>query len=196
MVDRPSLYVLRTPQKISSVSVLSPLCSRKLSWQACRRRTIECGRRASVSAIRRIGGAWNDEPVVAFHSHVCPYSTFCNRKVLIYCLGQLSFQQAHLQPQTHTRAIIDFHLVPLGARSGALKTPRYLDAKVSVRADGPAQVHQLVHLFVYLAGCIDGERHLPAASLFCRHIISVLISEIVSPNAEHAVTITINLPPF
>ena len=47
-----------------------------------------------------------------------------------------------------------FHLVPLEARPGLLKTPRYLDAEVSVRADGPAQVHKLDRLFVYLAGCV------------------------------------------
>ena len=67
VANAPPPYVLRIPQtmtsslkisyKISSVCALSPLCSRKLSWQA-RRRTIGCGRRASVSAIQGIGGAW------------------------------------------------------------------------------------------------------------------------------------------
>ena len=71
-------YVLRIPQTISPVCALSPLCSRKLSWQA-RRRTIGCGRRASVSAI---GGAWSGEPVVACHSHGCSGSTSCNRVVV------------------------------------------------------------------------------------------------------------------
>ena len=28
--------------------------------------------------------------------------------------------------------------------------------------DSPAQVHKFDFLFVYLAGCIDGKRHLPA----------------------------------
>ena len=77
LADAPPPYVLRIPQTISSVCALSPLCSRKLSWQA-RRRTIECGRHASVSAIRGIGGARNGEPVIACHSHVCSGSTSCN----------------------------------------------------------------------------------------------------------------------
>ena len=35
--DAPPPYVLRIPQAVSSVCALSPLCSRKLSWQARRR---------------------------------------------------------------------------------------------------------------------------------------------------------------
>ena len=46
--------------------------------------------------------------------------------------------------------MIDFHLVPLGERSDPLKTPRYHDVEVSVRADSPAQVHKLHRLFEYL----------------------------------------------
>ena len=64
VADAPPPYVLRIPQAISSVCALSSLCSRKLSWQACRR-TIGCGRRAYVSATRGIGGARSAEPVVA-----------------------------------------------------------------------------------------------------------------------------------
>ena len=41
VVDAPPPHVLRIPQTISSVCARSPLCSRKLSWQA-RRRTIGC----------------------------------------------------------------------------------------------------------------------------------------------------------
>ena len=67
VADAPPLYVLQIPQTIYSVCALSPLCSRKLSWQA-RRRTIGYGRRASVSAIRGIGGAWSGELVVACYN--------------------------------------------------------------------------------------------------------------------------------
>ena len=81
VADAPPPYVLRIPQTISSVCALSPLCSRKLPWRA-RRRTIGCGRRAPVSAIRGIGGAWNGEPVVACHRQACSGSTSCNRRVV------------------------------------------------------------------------------------------------------------------
>ena len=37
VADAPPPHVLRIPQTISSVCALSPLCSRKLSWQALRR---------------------------------------------------------------------------------------------------------------------------------------------------------------
>ena len=73
----------RIPQTISSVCASSPLCSRKLSWQA-RRRTIGCGRRASVPATRGIGGASSGESVVACHSQACSGSTSCNRKASSY----------------------------------------------------------------------------------------------------------------
>ena len=49
-----------------------------LSGQA-RRRTIGCGRRASVSAIQGIGGAWSGEPVVACNCQATSGSTSCNR---------------------------------------------------------------------------------------------------------------------
>ena len=71
------------PRTISSVCALSPLCSRKLPWQA-RRRTIGSGRCASVPAIRGIGGAGacSGGPVVVCHSQACSGSTSCNRKAV------------------------------------------------------------------------------------------------------------------
>ena len=80
VVDASSPCVLPIPQTIFSVCALSPLCSRKLSWQA-RRRTIGCGRHASVSAIRRIGGAWSGETIVGCQSQGCSGSTACNLRV-------------------------------------------------------------------------------------------------------------------
>ena len=56
--------------------------------------------------------------------------------------------------------------------------PRYTDADVSVRGGGPAQVHKIDRLCVYLADCNDGQRHLPP-TLDCRHMISILASEAV-----------------
>ena len=56
--------------------------------------------------------------------------------------------------------VIDFHLVPLEARPGPLKTPYYLDAELSICAESPAQLLKFDRLFVYLAGRSDGE-HLP-----------------------------------
>ena len=78
VADPPYPYVPRISQTISSVCELSPLCSRELSWQA-RRRTRGCSRRAFVSAIRGIGGAWSGEPVVACHSQACSGPTSFNR---------------------------------------------------------------------------------------------------------------------
>ena len=63
------------------------------------------------------------------------------------------------------------HLVPLEARPGPLKTPRYFNANVSVCGDIPVQVHKIGCLFVYLAGCIDCERHFPQAFGWQAHIL-------------------------
>ena len=74
---------------------------------------------------------------------------------------------------------------------------RYLGAELSICADSSAQLHKLDRFFVYLAGYSNGERHLPRI-FDCRHTISVLTSETVSPNAEHAVTIAViilSIPP-
>ena len=118
-----------------------------------------CGRRASDSAIGGMGGGWICESVVVCHSQACSGPTSCKRRVV-----SRSPRLSTTAPSTvsgHPGDIIDFHLVPLEARPGPLKTPRYLDAEISVCPDSPAQVHKLDRLFVYLAGCIDGERHLP-----------------------------------
>ena len=132
--DAPPPYVLRIPQTISSVCALSPIYSRKLSWQA-RRRTIGCGRRASISAFRGIGGAWSGEPVVACHSRACSGSTSCNRRAVSRSprLSATAPSTVRAHPGDHRF----FHLVPLEARTGPLKTPRYFNAKFSVCGDSP-----------------------------------------------------------
>ena len=66
---------------ISSVCTLSPPFCPTLSCQA-RRRTIVCGRRASVPVIRGIGGAWSGKPVVVCDGQTHSGSTSCIRMVV------------------------------------------------------------------------------------------------------------------
>ena len=167
MAGAPPPYVLQIPQTVSSVCALSPLCSRKLSWQA-RRRTIESGRRVSVSLIRGIGGAWSGEPVVACHSRACSGSTSCNRKEVSRPpqLSATTPSTVNAHPGDHR-----FPSCTAGSTPGPLKTPRYFNAKDSVCSDCAVQVHKLDCLLVYLAGCIDCERHLsPAFGLQAHHL--------------------------
>ena len=81
----PSVPLVQLSSKdakpIFFVCARSPLFSRKLSCQA-RRRTIGCGRRASVSVIRGIRRAWSGEPVVVCHSQAYSGSVPCICRVV------------------------------------------------------------------------------------------------------------------
>ena len=105
-----------------------------------------------------------------------------------------SVQQPHFQPQAHTRAVADFHLMPPEACPCSLDSTCCLDIDIPICADCPTKVHKLVRVCAHLAGSGDGEGHLPPPSLVCRHIISVLDSEAATPNAVHNVTIAITIP--
>ena len=72
------------------------------------------------------------------------------------------------------------------------KRQRYLDpSEVSICVDSPAQVHKLDRLYTWpAAATVNGTCPPP---FVCRHIISVLASDTVSPNAVHAVMMTVNI---
>ena len=91
-------HTCHIPRTISYVSALSPLCSRRLIGQA-RRRTRGCGRRASVSASRDVGGAWSGEPVVAYRGQACSGSTPRTRRVVSRSAG--SSASSTVRPDDH-----------------------------------------------------------------------------------------------
>ena len=115
----------------------------------------ECGRRASVSAIRGFGGAWSGESVAACHCQACSGPTSRKRGVV-----SRSPQLSATALSTASAHPVD-HRFPSCTAGSTPRPSRYLDAEFAVCADGPTQVHKLDHLFVYLVGCIGGERHLP-----------------------------------
>ena len=87
-------------------------------------------------------------------------------------LHHLGFQHSHLQPQAHAQAVMYFHLVPLEARPSPLETPGYLGAELHLRWQ-PRPTIQCDRVFVYLAGCSDGERHLRVS--FRLHAVTITV---------------------
>ena len=72
-----------------------------------------------------------------------------------------------------------------------MDSTRYIDtSEVPICAESPIQVHKLDRLFVHLADCRKGERHV-TPPLVRWHMISVLASYTFISNAAHAVTITV-----
>ena len=69
--------------------------------------------------------------------------------------------------------------------------PIDLDGQVRVVVDVPPEVYEIVRLLVYLPGSLDAESESGIQHpLVRKHMISVLASETVRPNAAHTVTIT------
>ena len=80
--------------------------------------------------------------------------TPCNAAVQ-HCLQNFGFQHSDLELEGSART--EFERILSEAAPGVAYAPVYLFGLVGVVVDVPPKVHEIMCLFVHLAGCLDAE---------------------------------------
>ena len=107
-----------------------------------------------------------------------------------HCLEYLSSEHPDSELEGSARSVGQFEGILLEAALYVAYVPVDLDGQVKIVVDVPPDVYELVRLVVHLARCLyaecgDGLRH----PFRTKHMILLLASDTVSPNAAHTTTI-------
>ena len=107
------------------------------------------------------------------------------------CLKYLGSSHPDFELEGSARSVVQFEGVLPEAASCDACAPVDLDGQVGIMVDVTLEVYKFVCLVVHLARCLyveyGGGLRLPFAR---KHVISVLASNTVRPNAAHTTTIT------
>ena len=145
------------------------------------------------AVVRSSIDAASQEAVVGSAQRVVVASAWAPRGAAVqHCIEYFGSDHPDFELEGGARPVVQFEGVLLEDAPCVAYAPINLDGQVGIVVDLPPEVDELIRLVVHLARCLYAEcgdvlrRH----PFVRKHVISVLASDTVRPNAAHTTTIT------
>ena len=133
----------------------------------------------------------SQEPVVGSAQRVVVARARASRDAAVqYCLEYLGSWHPDFDFEGSARSVVQFEGVLPEAAPCVAYAPVDLDGQVGILVDVSPEVYKLIRLVVHLTRCFYAECGGGGIPFARKHIISVLASDMVRPNAAHTTTIT------